>query len=375
MVGGSGRADGRPPRAARGPRRPGRHAHRTRVGRLGVGAAVAGGPPLLHAPRTRPGARRALRAGARRRRARAAGPDDPRPQGAHHARRVGARPRGQAAGLPALRGRRRALGAARARRLDRPGRRGPDRPLPLLRRGLAARRRGVRLRPDGRRGRGPSRGAGVPPAGLAPPGGCAHRHRRADRRAGALRGPHVLRRARVPRRRLARRRRQRGHGAPRQHLDRGAGRGDATPHAGARPVRRRAVPRMGGPRRPALPAHHRRRPALAPRRGRSPQAGPRALARTRARGPRIGAGGGAAARTGRRACASGARPRPARGGRGRAARRRRRRAARHRPAPRHRIAHRPVGRRPRHPGRGRAAVAGLDRSRHTAGGAPLRPRR
>ena len=109
------------------------------------------------------------------------------PTGTDHARRLGARPGGPPAGLPALLRRRRAVGAARARRRHRRGRRAADRPLPLLRRRLAARRRGVPLRPDGRRGRGAAGRAGLPPPDLAAPDRHPDRRRRAGRRPRPLR--------------------------------------------------------------------------------------------------------------------------------------------------------------------------------------------
>ena len=62
----------------------------------------------------------------------------------------------------------------------------PDRPLPLLRRRVAAGRRGVLLRPHGRPGRGAAGRAGVPPPHLAPP-----RRRPTDTDA---RGPGLYRR-------------------------------------------------------------------------------------------------------------------------------------------------------------------------------------
>ena len=62
----------------------------------------------------------------------------------------------------------------------------PDRPLPLLRRRLAARRRGVPLRPDGRPGRGAAGRAGLPPPDLAPPRRHPDRRRRTDRRPRPL---------------------------------------------------------------------------------------------------------------------------------------------------------------------------------------------
>ena len=76
----------------------------------------------------------------------------------------------------------------------------------------------------------------------------------------------------------------------------------------------------------------------------------------------------------RTATAARAGPRPARGRRAGPARRRRRHPPRHRPAARHRVAHRLLGGRPGHARRGGPALAGLDRPRHPAAGAPLRPR-
>ena len=83
----------------------------------GRGAGVAGRAAVRDAPRARPGARGPARStepdGAR---ARAARPHRARPHRPHHAGRLGARPRGPPAGLPALLRRRRAVGAARPRR-------------------------------------------------------------------------------------------------------------------------------------------------------------------------------------------------------------------------------------------------------------------
>ena len=136
-------------RAAR-PRRTGRpHARPARRG-LGGRAPVAGGSAVLDAPGARAGTRGRARTRLVRRRARGDRPYGDRPLRPHHARRLAARPGGQAAGLPGLRGRRRALGAARHRRHHRPRGGGADRPVPLLVGGVAARRGRVRLRPDGR---------------------------------------------------------------------------------------------------------------------------------------------------------------------------------------------------------------------------------
>ena len=104
---------------------------------VGVGAAVAGRPPVRHPPRAGPGARGAARHGAGRRAPRPARPAGARPDRADDAGQLAARPGGPAAGLPALPRRRRGVGAARARRDHRRGRRRSDRPLPLLLRRLA----------------------------------------------------------------------------------------------------------------------------------------------------------------------------------------------------------------------------------------------
>ncbi len=89
------------------------------------------------------------------RRAGADRPDGGRPVRRHHDGQLAARPRGSAAGLPAIGGRPGGVCAAGHGRRDR-GRRGrPHRPVPFHRGGLAARRRGVLLQPQARPGRGP----------------------------------------------------------------------------------------------------------------------------------------------------------------------------------------------------------------------------
>ena len=200
-----------------------------------------------------------------RRRARADRPDGDRPHRPHHARRLAARPGGQAAGLPALRGRRRAVGAARPRRRHRRA--------TSSRRSTGAATRRWRGCPAG-----PSSSTSGMVAADEVPAGEQAFHRRvwrhrvgtptergpADRRARPLRRAHVLLRARLPRRPLAgghrrtsARRRRDSVWIARPARRRGA----AAP--AAHPGRRRPVLGVGRARRPALPAHHRRRAALA----------------------------------------------------------------------------------------------------------------
>ena len=134
-------------------------------------------------------------------------------------------------------------------------------------------RRGALLRPHGRPRRGAAGRAGVPPPHLAPPGRRPDRHRRARRRPRPVpaRDPHNLLRRRRLRTTAA------GCWSPATSAPPAAtacgsptctaGPGTAR-SPGAHPGRRRAVRRLGGPRRPALPAHHRRRPPLPARRRR-----------------------------------------------------------------------------------------------------------
>ena len=83
---------------------------------------------VLHAPRPRPGARRAADRRPRRHRARARRPDGARPGRHDDARRLAAVEGGRPAGLPALRRRHEESRAARPRRRHRRGRRRADRP-------------------------------------------------------------------------------------------------------------------------------------------------------------------------------------------------------------------------------------------------------
>ncbi len=238
-----GRACSRLARRAPGPRGGRRADAVAAVGGLGLGPGVAGGTGVLHPPPARPGVRRPARARGRRLRARAAGRHRDRPLRPDDPGRVVPQPGGRQAGLPGLGRRRRRVAAARHRRGHRRAHRGADRPLPLHLDRVAARWRGVLLRPAPAQGVG-ARGRGaVPPPGVAPPGG----RRPGAGPARARRGPapHVLlRHVGVPGRPVAVRARQPGHRAPRLGVDR-------------RPLRRcpgaRAAPR---------PRHLRRRARL-----------------------------------------------------------------------------------------------------------------
>ena len=172
------------------------------------------------------------------------------------------------------------------------------------------------LRPHGRRGRG-ARASRPSTAVCGGTGSASRRAGRAGRRPRPLRRAHLLRRARLPGRALAR-----GHRATSARRAATAS-GSPTWHTGAAltPVLTQAddvqCSRVGGPRRAALPAHHRRRAALAARRHRSAHPRPRALARAGRRGPGLGAAGRAqAGAAGRERAAARAGPRPPRRGRG-----------------------------------------------------------
>ena len=247
---------------------------------------------------------------------------------------------------------------------------------------MAARRGGVLLRPHGRPGRGAAGRAGVPPPRLAPP------RRRPDRHRRPRRGPRPLRwmrlaaarsasttttGSRLRRRPLADRHRQRRHGAPRQRLDRGAGRETgALIRCSPRTTTCSATPgstATGGctcTPQTARPAGDSPSPI--------PHARPRALARAGRRGPRFGA---EAVR--RLEPAAGTDGEPllvlARAGTPQPSWRcTPRRDGAHRAAARHRIAHRAFRRRPRHAGAAGTPLDRLDRPRHPATGAPVRPR-
>ena len=75
-------------------------------------------------------------------------PDGHRPVRADHAGRLAAGQGGAAAGLPAVRGRRRGVAAAGDRRGDRRAGGRADRPVPVFERGLAAGRQGLLLHPQ-----------------------------------------------------------------------------------------------------------------------------------------------------------------------------------------------------------------------------------
>ena len=107
------------------------------------------------------------------------------PTGVDDPRRLAARPRGAAAGLPAVRGRPGGVRAARHGHQHRPGRGWSDRPVPVLRRRLAAGRHGVLLHPQARPGRRAGRRGAVPLPGLPAPG----------RQPGQRGRPHLRRRA------------------------------------------------------------------------------------------------------------------------------------------------------------------------------------
>ena len=338
---------------------------------------MAGRAPVRHPPRTRPGARDPSRHRAGRDGAGADRPCRARPHQPHHPRRVGPGPRGPSPGLPTLVRRRRALGPARPRRHHRRGHRAAHRPMPLLRCGLAARRRGVRVRADGRAGGGTRRRTGVPPPDLAAPRRCPDR-RRAARRPRPLHRPHLLRRPDLPRRPLAARHRQRRHRSSRQRLDRRARPPHPGPDPGAHPGRRRPVRPMGRPRRKPLPAHHRGGTAVAPRRHRADPSRPCALARAGRGGSGGGAGRGPLAaagrhhRPGRRP--AGARPQPPRRRRA-GPPRTRRHPAPHRPTAWAGLVDGPDHRRPRHPRAQRPTLDRLDRPGHPRPRPPVRPRR
>ncbi len=206
-----------------------------------------------------PAGRRAC-AGARR-------PDGHRPVRADHAGRLAAGQGGAAAGLPAVRGRRRGIPAAGDRRHHRrPGGRA-DRPVPVFERGLAARRQGLLLQPQaaarGRAGRGePVSPAGLPASGRCARGrGCAHLRLRAGQ-------DRLLRRLGQPGRAVAVHRGVAGHRAAQRPVDRRPVR--VRPRL-ARPAgdpggRRRADRRPGRPGRAALRVYRLRR-APGPDRG------------------------------------------------------------------------------------------------------------
>ena len=260
-------------------------------------------------------------------------PDRHRSLRADDAGRLAAGQGGAAAGLPALARRGRGVAAAGARRRDRRAGGRADRPLPVLRGGLAARRQGVLLRAAAAAGRGPRGRGAVPPAGVPAPGRDVAGVGRGGVR-GRARQDHLLRRQRQHGRALA------------DHLgldrDRAAG-----GHLDRRPDRRRPGRPAAGPAhgrarragvapdragRAAVRADRPGRAARAALRGRPGRAGARGLARPDRRGRRLGA---AQLRDPRRSAPAGADrlPDAARGQRGRRARPGQRRAAeRARPA-------------------------------------------
>ncbi len=120
------------------------------------GPVLAAGPAVLHAPHGRAGACRAAHRRPRRHGADAHRPGRPRPLRDDDPGRVAALEGGRPAGLPALGGRHRGVGAVRDGRRERHRGRGTHRPHALLPRRLAARRGGLLLRPP-RRARRPSR--------------------------------------------------------------------------------------------------------------------------------------------------------------------------------------------------------------------------
>ncbi|CAA9281304.1 MAG: Prolyl endopeptidase, partial [uncultured Corynebacteriales bacterium] len=255
-------------------------------------ADVARRAGLLLPPAARPGARGAAGHRCRRRRAGAGRPDRAGPGRHHHAGRGGAEHRGRPARVPAVHRRRRGVPAVRAGRRHRRAARRPRRPVPLLPRGLAARRRGVLLRPAA----GPGGGAGgrgpVPPAGVAAPGRRrpGHRRRGARRRAGAHQ---LLRRVGLPGRPLAAGHRLGRHRAAGRRLDRRPGRGRrpaADPARRGRP----GVP-ADRPGRAALPEHRPGRAARPAGPGRPGRPRVRQLGRRRPRAARRRARGHRAA--------------------------------------------------------------------------------
>ena len=235
---------------------------------------MAGRTPLLHQARARAGARRAVHAGGGR-----AGPGPDRPDGhrpvrADHAGRLAAGQGGTAAGLPAVGGRRRGIAAAGARRGDRLGGGRAHRPVPVLKRGLAAGREGVLLHAAAAARFGACRGKSVSPAGVPASG----RHARRAGRAHLRRGPGqdgLLRRLGQPGRALAVPVRLPGHGAAQRPV---AGRPDVirprgTRAAGGAGGGGRADRGAGRAGRAAVPVHRPRRTAGADRGGRSGHGG------------------------------------------------------------------------------------------------------
>ncbi len=276
LVGGAGPAGARPPRRAARPRRARRPPARPAGRRLGVRAAVAGGPPVLHPPRAGAGARRAATSASPAApsaccstRWPSTRPASPPSTPGCPTWRAGGWPTSSPSAAtstrcctcstspPASASRRRSTGAATPRW-----------------RGCPAASEFVYVRMVAADEAGPGE-HDLPPPGVAAP------RRHPDGADELIDGPGLYvehtyyGRARLPRRALAAGHRQRRHRAPGQRLDRAArpGRPDAGPAPAPHPGRRRAVRRLGRARRPALPAHHRRRAALAPRRHRPAHAG------------------------------------------------------------------------------------------------------
>ena len=344
-----GRLPGRPDRPG-GLRRPGAGAA---PGRVGGPARLARDDAVLHPARPGPGARGSLRRrhrtgrrtpGAdrlrrgrrlrhRSRRGRGgdrAGADRPRRHRslrADDAGRLAAGQGGAAARVPALARRGRGVAAAGARRRDRRAGGRADRPVPVLRGRLAARRQGVLLRAAAAAGRGPRGRGAVPPAGVPAPGGDVAGVGRGGVRRGT-RQDHLLRGQRQHGRALADHLgldRDRAEGG---HLDRRPDRQrPRVPAAGPAHGRaRRAGVASDRPGRAALRADRPGRAARPALRRRPGRAGARGLARPDTRGRHLGA---AQLRDPRRPAPAGADrlPDAARGQRGRRARPGQRRAA------------------------------------------------